>query len=177
MIEGAMSERLERFVARCRAAGLAVTPQRLAIFRHLAATESHPSAEELHASARRELPTLSLATVYKTLDTLAAVGAVRPVSRLGARGRWDANVTSHHHLVCTVCGRVTDVVEPRLDAASRPAAKVAARHGFSVAGHAIEIFGRCAACRGRQARGRSTTAQGGRGPWLRCTGSPGPSVG
>jgi len=113
---------------------------------------------------RRELPTLSLATVYKTLDTLATVGAVRPVSRLGARGRWDANVTSHHHLVCTVCGRVTDVAEPRLDAAARPAAALAARHGFTVAGHAIEIFGRCAACRGRQARGRSTTAQGERGP-------------
>ncbi len=148
MIGGSVRDRVQGFVAQCRAAGLAVTPQRLAIFRHLAAMESHPSAEELHATVRRELPTLSLATVYKTLDTLAGVGAVRPVSRLGARGRWDANVTSHHHLVCTVCGRVTDVVEPRLDAASRPAAKVAARHGFSVAGHAIEIFGTCAACRG-----------------------------
>ena len=164
MIESAMPERLARFVARCPATGLAVTPQRLAIFRHLAATDSHPSAEELHATVRRELPTLSLATVYKTLDTLAAVGVVRPVSRLGARGRWDANVTSHHHLVCTVCGRVTDVAEPRLDAAARPAAALAARHGFTVAGHAIEIFGRCATCRGRQARGRSTTAQGERRP-------------
>jgi len=147
--------RLAGFAARCRASGLAVTPQRLAIFRHLASTDRHPSAEELHATVRRELPTLSLATVYKTLDTLASVGAVRPVSRLGARGRWDANVTSHHHLVCTVCGGVTDVVEPRLDDASRPAAKVAARHGFSVAGHAIEIFGKCAACRGGRRAGRS----------------------
>src|SRR2546430_13407296 len=82
-------ERLAGFAARCRASGLAVTPQRLAIFRHLASTDRHPSAEELHATVRRELPTLSLATVYKTLDTLATVGAVRPVSRLGARGRWD----------------------------------------------------------------------------------------
>src|SRR5437899_12848920 len=148
MIGGRMRDRVQAFVAQCRAAGLAVTPQRLAIFRHLAATESHPSAEELHATVRRELPTLSLATVYKTLDTLAGVGAVRPVSRLGARGRWDANVTSHHHLVCTVCGRVTDVVEPRLDDASRPAAKVAARHGLRVAGHATELLGSAAAGRG-----------------------------
>src|SRR5262249_50509460 len=160
MIDGVLSERLEGFVARCRTAGLAVTPQRLAIFRHLAATETHPSAKELHALVRRELPTLSLATVYKTLDTLATVGAVRPVSRLGARGRWDASVPSHHHLVCTVGARVPAGAEPRLDAAAQPAAALAARHGFTVAGHAIEIFGRCAACRGRQARGRSTTAQG-----------------
>src|SRR2546427_12269028 len=114
-------ERLAGFAARCRASGLAVTPQRLAIFRHLASTDRHPSAEELHATVRRELPTLSLATVYKTLDTLASVGAVRPVSRLGARGRWDANVTSHHHLGFPVCGRVTDVVAPRLAAAHGPA--------------------------------------------------------
>ena len=146
-------EPLAPFVARCRAAGITVTPQRLAIFRHLAATDRHPSAEELHSAIRREMPTLSLATVYKTLDTLAGIGAVRPVSRLGTRGRWDANLSPHHHLVCTVCGTVTDVTEPRLQATARPAAAVAARHGFEAAGHSVEIFGRCAACRARRRPG------------------------
>jgi len=160
------SERVDPFVARCRAAGIAVTPQRLAIFRRLAATDRHPSAEELHAAVRREMPTLSLATVYKTLDTLAAIGAVRPVSRLGARGRWDANLAPHHHLVCTVCGTVADVAEPRLEAAARPAAAVAARHGFEAAGHSVEIFGRCAACRGRRRTG-SSPQQEGRATWPR----------
>ena len=155
---------LAPFLARCRAAGLAVTPQRLAIFRHLAATDRHPSAEELHAVVRREMPTLSLATVYKTLDTLAEIGAVRPVSRLGTRGRWDAKLEPHHHLVCTVCGMVTDVTEPRLQAAGGPAAAAAARHGFEAAGHSIEIFGRCAACRGRR-RSRSTPQSEGRATW------------
>jgi Fur family peroxide stress response transcriptional regulator len=141
------------FVARCRAAGLTVTPQRLAIFRHLAGTEAHPSAEDLYGTVRQEMPTLSLATVYKTLDALAGIGAVRPVSRLGVRGRWDANMAPHHHLVCTGCGGVTDVTEPRLDAAGKPAAALAARYGFAAAGHAVEIFGRCAACRrGRRRR-------------------------
>src|SRR5207245_10614711 len=125
MIGGRMRDRVQAFVAQCRAAGLAVTPQRLAIFRHLAATENHPSAEELHATVRRELPTLSLATVYKTLDTLATVGAVRPVSRLGARGRWDANGTSHHCAVCTVCGGVIDVAATRLGAAGGAAEALA----------------------------------------------------
>jgi Fur family transcriptional regulator, peroxide stress response regulator len=140
-------DRTERFLARCRQAGLAVTPQRLAIFAELAATDQHPSAEALHALVRRAMPTLSLATVYKTLETLTEIGAVRPVSRLGARGRWDANVSPHHHLICTACGSVTDVVEPRLETASRPARAVASRHGFAMAGHTVEIFGRCAACR------------------------------
>src|SRR5260370_36363018 len=126
---------MDAFVARCRTAGLAVTPQRLAIFRRLAATDRHPSAEELHAAVRREMPTLSLATVYKTLNALAGIGAVRPVSRLGARGRWDANREPHHHLVCTSCGTVTDVAEPRLQAAAAPAAALAARHGLEAGGH------------------------------------------
>jgi len=143
-----------------------VTPQRLAIFRRLAETDCHPSAEELYAAVRREMPTLSLATVYKTLDTLATIGLVRPVSRLGARGRWDANLAPHHHLVCTVCGKVTDVMEPRLEAAARPASAVAARHGFEAAGHSVEIFGRCAACRGRRRTGSSPQHEG-RATWPR----------
>jgi Fur family transcriptional regulator, peroxide stress response regulator len=161
-----MRERMDGFVARCRAAALAVTPQRLAIFRQLAATDRHPSAEELHAAVRREMPTLSLATVYKTLDTLAAIGAVRPVSRLGARGRWDANLGPHHHLICTECGAVSDVMERALDAAARPARRVAARHGFAAAGHAVEIFGRCAACRrARPSSAAHENNQEGRARW------------
>src|SRR5260370_22127337 len=139
---------MDAFVARCRTAGIAATPQRLAIFRRLAATDSHPSAEELHAAVRREMPTLSLATVYKTLDTLAAIGDVRPVSRLGPRGRWDANLAPHHHLVCIACGAVTDVTEPRLEAAARPAAAVAARHGFEGGRRTDGMLGRRAAGRG-----------------------------
>src|SRR5207245_126217 len=88
-------ERLAGFAARCRASGLAVTPQRLAIFRHLASTDRHPSAEELHATVRRELPTLSLATVYKALDTLASVGAGRAVSRLGETGPINGGEDEH----------------------------------------------------------------------------------
>jgi len=156
-----LRDQLEAFVARCRTARLAVTPQRLAIFRELAATDRHPSAEELHAAVRRAMPTLSLATVYKTLDTLAGIGAVRPVSRLGARGRWDANLGAHHHLVCTACGAVSDVTERALDAAGGPARRVAARHGFAADGHAVEIFGRCAACRGARRAGAVTTGQSG----------------
>ena len=138
--------RLERFMARCREAGLPLTAQRLAIFRCLAASDRHPSAEELFAAVRREMPTLSLATVYRNLERLARIDAVRPVSRLGPRARWDANLEPHHHLLCTACGSVTDVVERRLDAAAGPASRVAARHGFAASGHAVEIFGRCQAC-------------------------------
>lgn len=143
-----MGAPLDRFVARCRAAGLVLTPQRLAVFRHLAGSDGHPSAEELCATVRREMPTLSLATVYKTLDALARIGAVRRVARSGARSRWDAGLESHHHLVCIECGSVSDVRDARLDAMKRRTAVLAGRHGFQASGHVVEIFGRCAACLG-----------------------------
>jgi Fe2+ or Zn2+ uptake regulation protein len=147
---------LDRFVARCRAAGLVLTPQRIAVFRHLEAGHGHPSAEELYATVRRELPPLSLATVYKTLEALARIGVVRRVSRAGARSRWDAGLESHHHLVCIECGRVSDVIDARLDAVRSRAAVLAGRHGFRASGHVVEIFGYCAECVGTT-RGRSAT--------------------
>lgn len=152
---------IERFIARCRAAGLSVTPQRLAVYRHLAAGAGHPSAEELCALVRRELPTLSLATVYKTLERLARIGAVRRVSRAGARSRWDAGAESHHHLVCIECEKVSDVLDARLDAVKGRAGVLAGRHGFEVTGHVVDIFGRCAECRRgvRSARATSRRAR------------------
>lgn len=144
---------MERLIERCRAAGLVLTPQRLAVFRHLEAGPGHPSVEELCGSVRRELPTLSLATVYKTLDALARIGAVRRVSGAGAGSRWDAGLESHHHLVCIECGRVRDVADARLDAVKGRAAALAGRHGFRAVSHVVEILGHCAACR-RATRGR-----------------------
>jgi Fur family peroxide stress response transcriptional regulator len=151
-----MQEPMERFVTRCRTAGLVLTPQRLAVFRHLAADRGHPSVEELYATVRRELPTLSLATVYKTLGSLARIGAVRRVSA-GSGSRWDAPQESHHHLVCIECGGVSDVFDTRLDALKPRAAALAERHGFAVSAHVVEILGRCATCQGTKRRARGTT--------------------
>jgi Fe2+ or Zn2+ uptake regulation protein len=126
------------------------------VFRHLEAGHGHPSVEELYATVRRELPTLSLATVYKTLEALARIGVVRRVSRAGARSRWDTGLESHHHLVCIECGRVSDVTDARLDAVRGRAAVLAGRHGFRASGHVVEIFGHCAQCMGTT-RGRSAS--------------------
>src|SRR5919106_3852136 len=147
---------LERFADRCRAAGLVLTPQRLAVFRQLVADRDHPTVEALHGALRRELPTLSLATVYKTLGSLARIGAVRRVSA-GSGSRWDAPQESHHHLVCIECGGVSDVFDTRLDALKPRAAALAEPHGFAVSAHVVEILGRCATCQGTKRRARGTT--------------------
>lgn len=142
------------FAAHLRAHGLSVTRQRLALFEALASSRMHPSAEELHALVRRRLPHLSLATVYKTLETLRAVGAVSDVHALQGEGRFEAALPGtgagkpHHHLVCVGCRRICDLPEEAL-----PELRVPAREaqGFEVQAVRAQAFGLCPACRGKDA--------------------------
>src|SRR4051794_9824886 len=94
-----------------RAQGLKVTPQRQAIFRILhgheaLGTADHPTADSVYASARVEMPTISLRTVYQTLNDLSAMGEVQALDLGTGSVRFDPNLDVHHHLVCESCGRV-----------------------------------------------------------------------
>src|SRR5262245_46861810 len=89
--------------------GLRVTPQRLGILRALRELANHPSAEEVFRSVRSDFPSLSLTTVYRTLETLAEHGEIELVHVGGARARFDHRTDPHHHAACTRCGRLEDV--------------------------------------------------------------------
>ena len=71
---------MAEFTERCRAGGLAVTPQRLAIIEALFAANDHPRAERIFDDVRRRHPHISLATVHRTLETLCAIGEARKVT-------------------------------------------------------------------------------------------------
>ena len=93
-----------------REQGLRVTPQRQAIFRLLEGDDSHPTVESLFDRARTDMPTISLKTVYQTVHDLEALGEVRVLDLGTGSVRVDPNVEDdHHHLLCTVCGRVRDL--------------------------------------------------------------------
>jgi Fe2+ or Zn2+ uptake regulation protein len=94
---------------RLRAEGRKVTPQREAVFRVLAGNEHHPTAEAVHAAVVAELPMVSLRTVYQVLNDLTDLGEIQAIDIGSGSARFDPNVDAHHHLVCTVCGRVRDV--------------------------------------------------------------------
>ena len=85
-----MKREMEKFAEFCRAHGLSVTHQRLAIFEALAASREHPSAEQIHRTVQRRLPTLSLATVYKNLEALKSIGAIADVNPLHEEARYEA---------------------------------------------------------------------------------------
>jgi len=94
---------------RLRRRGLRVTPQRQRIFQILSDSTTHPTAEAVYAEVRRDMPTISLKTVYETLKELAELGEIQSFDLgLGAR-RFDPNLEPHHHLICDNCGRVSDV--------------------------------------------------------------------
>jgi len=127
---------------RCRASGLRVTGQRLAVYRVLAADPSHPTAEAVYASLQPQMPALSRATVYRILESLEREKLIRRVSTTAGGSRFDANLAPHQHLVCRVCGRIADVSAPWLARRAVPAVP-----GFVVEDLDIRIVGRCAGCR------------------------------
>jgi len=90
---------------------LKLTPQRIAVYEALQNTKSHPSAEMIYNSIRDRYPTMSLATVYKTLKTLVEVGLVQELNVGEGNFRYDANAEPHPHITCTNCGKVDDINE------------------------------------------------------------------
>lgn len=126
-----------------RARGLKVTPQRQSIFRALSASTVHPTAESIYATVSAEMPTISLRTVYQTLNDLAAMGELSPLDVGSGPTRFDPNLEPHHHLVCDVCGRIDDL-HASFPGVSIPAHGDAA--GFEVTATEIVFRGRCASC-------------------------------
>lgn len=123
-----------------RESGLKLTPQRLAIVRELAEDLSHPTAHGLFERLRGELPSMSFATVYNTLDALARLGLCSARALTPGATRFDPNTGPHHHAVCDRCGAVADLP-------ARPARSVAeAPPGFSVRAVEQIVRGVCASC-------------------------------
>lgn len=125
-----------------RSTGRKVTPQRQSVFRALYGSSIHPTAEAVYEVVRAEMPTISLRTVYQTLNDLAAMGEIQ-ASNLGTGSvRFDPNTSPHHHLVCEKCGWVQD-----LDTEFPQVAVPAGRDvGFEVTSTEIVFRGLCSRC-------------------------------
>jgi Fur family transcriptional regulator, stress-responsive regulator len=96
-----------------RTRNLKVTPQRQCVFRVLHHLEgTHPSADAIHSAVLTELPTVSLKTVYQTLNDLVSMGELRHVELGSGPARFDINLDNHQHLSCERCGRIRDVSTP-----------------------------------------------------------------
>lgn len=128
-------------------AGLRCTPQRLAVYDHLARAEHHPTAEDVYQAVRARLPRISLATVYKALEALVETGVAArlPAASGEAKSRYDARRDPHYHFRCLRTGAVRDLpthfdtdliakLDPQL-------ADYLSRQGFHVTGYRLELVG------------------------------------
>jgi Fe2+ or Zn2+ uptake regulation protein len=125
-----------------RARGLKVTPQRLSIFRVLHGSTVHPTAEAVYEAVSAEMPTISLRTVYQTLNDLAAMGEIQAIDLGTGSARFDPHNDPHHHLVCESCGSIQDV-DADFPGVTVPADLAV---GFTVTTTEIVFRGRCRTC-------------------------------
>lgn len=127
-------------------AGWRYTRQRGAVFSYLRAAGCHPTAEQVFASVRREMPHISLATVYKALEALVDAGLAARIAHESGAARYDARSESHYHLRCERTGEVRDLplaYDPHLIEKIAPQlAETLRREGFEITGHHLELIGR-----------------------------------
>lgn len=117
------------------------TRQQTAVSEALGELSDFTSAQDLHARLRAAGTGVGLATVYRTLTTLAAAGEVDVLRTPDGEAVYRRCSTGHHHhLVCRDCGRTVEVEGPAVE---RWAERVAAEHGFAEVSHTLEIFGTC----------------------------------
>ncbi len=126
---------METVVGKIRGHGYKATPQRLAVLAALGA-EQHQRLEEIRARC----PEVGLVTIYRTLDLLSEIGAVRRLD-LGDGPRYELAEDHHHHLICESCGDVSEFERCPLDLGSLRGMD------FEVSSHTLEIYGRCGTCR------------------------------
>lgn len=125
--------------------GQRFTEQRAAVYRFLLGTVLHPTADDVFTSVRADIPDISLATVYKSLETLVGCGLAVKLTYGDGSARYDGRTDPHPHARCLDCGAVLDV-PGRLDALALE--RLGAVDGFAVEGYRLELVGRCRSCRG-----------------------------
>jgi len=138
-----VEQQMQWFRSRCVEAGLACTHQRQILYKALLEAHDHPSPEMLYERVKRDIPSVSLGTVYRNIKTFLDKGLIGEVSLHHGTLRLEANNAPHHHLVCRGCRKMFDL----------PAGQVegirlldALPKGFQLERFVVEAHGLCAAC-------------------------------
>lgn len=126
--------------------GYKVTPQRLAVFGTIDHNPNHPNAEDIYKTLQPRYPSMSLATVYKTMEIFAKIGVVQVLQCEEDAHRYDFNTHPHAHIRCIRCNRVVDVDMDR-DVLSKLAAE---QTGFKVNTVSISFTGVCTECQKKE---------------------------
>ena len=140
--------RLERMMERLREQKFRITPQRLAVVKILAESKGHPSVEAIYNEVRKDFPTTSLATIYKTISLLKELGEVLELGFPEGSNRYDGNKPyPHPHIICIRCKKIIDPDVSGLEQLNR---EVSEKTGFRIVNHRVDFFGICPECQKKE---------------------------
>ena len=126
-------------MSRCEAHGLRMTDQRRTIADVLEATTDHPDVEELYSRASAADPRISLATVYRTVKLFEEAGILEKHEFGDGRARYETSDRDHHdHLIDVNSGEVIEFIDADIEALQE---KIAAKLGYRLMGHRLELYG------------------------------------
>ena len=129
----------ETILERCEAQGLRMTEQRRTIAKVLQASADHPDVEELYTRANKLDAAISLATVYRTVKLFEEAGILEKHEFGDGRARYETADRDHHdHLIDLQSGEVIEFVDPEIEALQE---RIAAKLGYSLKGHRLELYG------------------------------------
>jgi Fur family peroxide stress response transcriptional regulator len=152
-----VKRRMDQMVSKLREHDFRITPQRLAVLRILAASEGHPSVDRVYETVRREFPTTSIATIYKTVNLLKQINEVLELGFPDGSNRYDGKKPfPHPHVICVRCQKIID---PDLESLKDMTAEVADETGFDILTHRLDFFGICGDCK-REERATKTKKEG-----------------
>jgi Fur family peroxide stress response transcriptional regulator len=117
--------------------------QKDAIIKTIKETDTHPAAEWIYEKVKKEIPNISMGTVYRNLKLLKAAGVIQEVCASGEMNHFDGNTERHYHFRCHRCGRIYDLDE-KINRAIED--RVARKTGFKVTHHTVELGGLCLNC-------------------------------
>jgi len=129
-----------------RKKGYKATSQRIAICRFALRSRDHPTAQSVYREVKPVHPTVSLATIYKTLHVLKELRLVQELAFVDGETRFDSYMEPHANLVCRRCGNISDIDDPMT---REMVARVAARARFTSIGQRLDIYGICQRCSDR----------------------------
>jgi len=136
--------RFDTMLGKLKERGFRITPQRIAVLKILAASNGHPSVDEIYEQVRKDFPTTSLATVYKTVTLLKELKEILQLGFPEGSNRYDGNNPNPHpHLICSQCRKIVD---PDLETLEDMTRELSRETGFRIVSHRLDFFGVCPEC-------------------------------
>lgn len=134
----------DKTILKLRQEGFKLTPQRLAVIKHMIGNIKHPSALAIHKDLKRRYPSLSFSTVYNTLNMLERIDEVQSLNVIDGHLNYDPDMSTHGHFLCTTCNTIHDIQFDECDDLALPKDEIL---GHLIKSLQVSFRGTCRNCR------------------------------